>query len=236
MTKIFLTTLLIFCFLISNGQSLEGVLTYKVEFDIKTQKIGNFEITKEQVVQKMKSDGEYFDEIIVTIKNGNYEKTDNSDLQKRIVYKVDENKIYTFQKDFEYVIITDASKTHHLNLDLPEPSIEKIDSIKLINGHECKLLKLDWGKMGSELYFYDKEFLPIDPSLFNNHKYEYFNEVLKLTNAYPAEIVKSLSDFITVRMTLINVSEKIIDDAHFNLPDMKEAEKDYADMMRKMTG
>jgi hypothetical protein len=236
MTRTLFTTLLIFCFTISYGQSFEGTLTYKVEFDIKTQKIGNFEITEEQVIQKMKSDGEYFDQVIVTIKEGNYEKTDNSNLQKRIVYKADVNKVYTFQKDLEYVVITDASKTNLMKLDLPEPSFEKIDTTKVIYGHKCSMLKLDWDKIGTELYYYDKEHLKIDPNLFKNHNYEYLNEVIKLTNSYPMEIVKTLSDFITIRMTLVNVSEKEIDNYHFNLPEMTEAEKDYAEMMRKMTG
>lgn len=236
MTKTLLTILLIFCFSISNGQSFEGTLTYKVEFDIKTQKIGNFEITKEQVIKKMKSDGEYFDELIVTIKGGNYEKTDNSNVQKRIVYKADVNKVYTFQKDFEYVVITDASKTNLMKLDLPEPSFEKIDTTKVVNGYESSLLKLTWDKTGTELYYYDTEFLKIAPSLFKNHNYEYLNEILKFTNSYPTEIVKTLRDFITVRMTLVNVTEIDIDDSLFNLPEMTEAEKDYAEMMRKLTG
>jgi hypothetical protein len=236
MTRILFTALLIFCLSISYGQSFEGTLTYKVEFDIKAQKIGNFEITEEQVIQKLKSDGEYFDQVIVTIKDGNYEKTDNSDVQKRIVYKADINKIYTFQKDFEYVVITDASKTNLMQLDLPEPSFELIDTTIEIYGHECSMLKLAWGKTGTELYYYDKEFLKIDPSLFENHNYEYLNEVLKLTNSYPLEIVKTLSGFITIRMTLVNASEKEIDDTQFELPEMTDADKDYAEMMKKMTG
>jgi hypothetical protein len=236
MTRILLTALMIFCFSISYGQSFEGALTYKVEFEIKTQKIGNFEITEEQVIQKMKSDGDYFDQVTIIIKDGNYEKTDNSDVQKRIVYKADVNKVYTFQKDFEYVVITDASKTNLMKLDLPEPSFEKIDTTKIIYGHNCSMLKLAWGKTGTELYYYDNEFLKIDPSLLKNHNYEYLNEVLKLTNSYPIEIVKTLSDFITVRMTLENVTEKEIDDSQFELPEMTDADKDYAEMMKKLTG
>ena len=236
MTRTLFTTLLIFCFSISHGQSFEGILTYKVEFDIKTQKIGNFEITEEQVIQKMKSDGEYFDQVTVIIKDGNYEKTDNSDVQKRIVYKADVNRVYTFQKDFEYVVITDASKTNLMKLDLPEPSFEKIDTTKVIYGLNCSVLKLAWDKTGTELYYYDKEFLKIDPSLFKNHNYEYLNEVLRLTNSYPMKIVKTLSNFITIQMTLENVTEKEIDDSQFELPEMTDAEKDYEEMMRKMTG
>jgi hypothetical protein len=236
MTRTFFTALLLFSFSICYGQSFEGTLTYKVEFDIKTQKVGNFEISKEQVIQKMKSDGEYFDEVVLTIKEGSYEKRDNSDAQKRIVYKPDVNKIYTIQKNFEYVVITDASKTNLMKLDLPKPTFKNIDSTKLVNGHECSLLKLTWDKTGNELYFYNSAFLKINSSLFQNHNYEYLNEVLNVTNSYPMEIVKTVSDFITIRMTLVNVSEKEIEDSQFNLPEMTTAEKDYEEMMLKMTG
>ena len=41
-------------FSVSFGQSFEGKLTYKVEFEVKTKKIGKLEITKEQVIEKMK--------------------------------------------------------------------------------------------------------------------------------------------------------------------------------------
>ena len=76
----------------------------------------------------------------------------------------------------------------------------------------------------------------IDPKLFQNHNYEYLNEVLKVTNSYPMEIVKTMSDFITIRMTLVHVAQGNIDDAHFKLPVMKKAEKDYAEMMMRMMG
>ena len=119
---------------------------------------------------------------------------------------------------------------------MPEPTFEKIDSTKIVNGHECSLLQLNYDKTGTELYFYNSEFIKIDPSLFQNHNYEYLNEVLKVTNSYPMEIVKTMNDFITIRITLKNISQENIDHSHFNLPEMTEAENDYAEMMIKMTG
>lgn len=218
------------------GQSFEGKLIYKVEFDIKTQKIGSFEITKEQVIEKMKKEGEYFDSITVTFKNGNYLKEDNSNLEKRIIYKSTLNKIYTFQKDFEYVLITDANKFNALNLKFKEPKIEKIDSLKIINGNNCKLLKLSWDKLGDEYYFYNPEIAKLDTKLFNKHNYEYLNTILGITNSYPLEIIKKISNFISVKMTLIDIKEDKIEDSLFELPKFKKAEKDYYEMMLKMTG
>ena len=218
------------------GQSFEGKLTFKVEFDIKTQKIGGLQITKEQVIEKMKKDGEYFDAISITLKEGNYIKEDNSSSERRIIYKSDLNKIYTFQKDFEYVIITDANKYNSKNLELKEPEFEKIDSVKIINGNTCKLIRLSWGKLGEEYYFYNVEAARLDPGLFTKHNYEYFNRIVEMTNSYPLEIIKTLNNFISVKMTLVGIKEEKIDESLFEIPALEKAEKDYYEMMLQMTG
>ncbi len=224
-------------FSVSFGQSFEGKLTYKVEFEVKTKKIGKLEITKEQVIEKMKKDGDYFDSLTVTIKNGNYLKEDNSSTKKRIIYKSDVNKIYTFQKDFDHhVVITDAKKHYGMNLNLKEPKIEQIDSLKVINGNNCKLVKVKWDIIGEEYYFYNAEIAKLDLEQLKKHNYEYFNTIIGLTKAYPLEIVKKVGDFMTIRMTLINISEVKIEDSAFALPKFEKAEKEYAEMMLKITG
>lgn len=236
MKKILLGICTILIYSISFGQSFEGKLIYKVEFDIKTKKIGNFEIKKEQVIEKMKKDGNYFDSITVTIKNGNYVKEDNSNAKKRIIYKTDLNKIYTFQKDFDHVVITDAIKHYSMNLNLKEPKIEQIDSLKVINGNKCKLIKLNWDKLGEEYYFYNSEIVKLDSEKFKNHNYEYFNAIINISKSYPLEIVKKVSDLISIKMTLLTMEEIKIDDTLFELPKFEKAEKEYAEMILKITG
>ncbi len=54
MKKILLGICMILICLMSFAQSFEGRLVYKVEFDIQTEKFGNIEIKKEQVIEKMK--------------------------------------------------------------------------------------------------------------------------------------------------------------------------------------
>ena len=202
------------------GQSFEGKLTYKVEFDFKTQKIGDFEITKEQVIEKMKTDGEYFDTIIVTLKEGNYIKEDNSSLENRYIYKSDDNKIYFFQKDSEYEFIIDANKYNATNIQL-EPQVEMIDSLKLVNGINCKMIKLSWDQLGEEYYFYNSEIAKVDAILFKNHNYEYFNTVVEKTNSYPLEIIKKVGDFSSIKMTLVSISEENISDELFDIEKIK---------------
>jgi len=236
MKKILFGALSILIFSLSFGQSFEGKLTYKVEFDIKTKKIGNIEITKEQIIKKMKDDGSYFDTVTIIFKDGNYIKQDNSDSETKLIYISDANKIYTFQKDFEYVSITDANKYNTLNLNIKEPKVEKIDSLKVINGNTCKLLELSWDKLGKEYYFYNSEIINIDSKLFENHKYEYLNTIIFETNSYPLEIIKNLNGFGSTKMTLTAISQEKIDGSIFELPKFKKAEKDYTELMLKLTG
>ncbi|WP_052910246.1 hypothetical protein [Riemerella anatipestifer] len=236
MKKILLGICMILIYLMPFAQSFEGRLVYKVEFDIQTEKFGNIEIKKEQVIEKMKKDDDYFDSLTVTIKNGNYIKEDNSNNRKRIVYKADLNKIYTFQKDFDHVVITDAKNYHGMNLNLKEPKIEQLDSLKVINGNNCNLIKLTWGKLGEEYYFYNSEIAKLDSGNFKNHNYEYFNAIVDISKSYPLEIVKKVSDFISIRMTLLAIEEVKIDDSLFELPKFEKAEKEYAEMMLKITG
>jgi hypothetical protein len=236
MKSLLIAIFTIFAWTFTFAQSFEGKLTYKVEFDMKVKKIGKIEITKEQVLDKMKKEGEYFDTLVITLKNGNYKKEDNSNSRKKIVYKSDVNKIYTFQKDFDHVVITDAKKKYALNLKLPEPTFEKTDSLKVVNGYNCKLVKLSWDKLGEEYYFYNSEVVKLDAQLFKNHNNEYFNNIIEISNSYPIEIIKTVMNFITIKMTLIKISEEKILDDEFKLPKFEKAEKDYAEMMLKITG
>ncbi|WP_299899750.1 hypothetical protein [uncultured Aquimarina sp.] len=219
---------------LSFGQSFEGELTYKVEFDIKSQKIGSYEITKEQVIEKMKNDGEFYDTIKILIKNGNYIKKLNTRSEQKAIYKSDLNKIYSFQKDFDHVTITNANKFNSMNIDFKERKIQKIDSTKIINGISCKLIKLSWGKLAEEYYFYNTKTVKLNPQLFKKHNFEYLNEIIELSNSYPLEIIKTLNNSIKIKMTLIDISKELIDDKLFKLPEFEKAEKDYAEMMLEM--
>lgn len=236
MKHLLAASLIVLSHLAAFGQSFEGTLTYKVEFEIKPQKMGGFEITEEQIIEKMKREGEYFDTVTVSIKGGNYTKQDNSGNEKKLVYHSDQNKVFTLQKDFEYVVVTDAARYSNLNVEISEPDIMKLDSVKNIRGVDCRILKLSWDNMGDEYYFYNSETAGIDPKLFSDHNLEYLNQVLEITQAYPLEIVKTVTNFITVTMTMVSISEEAVDESIFDIPELIPAEKDYAEMMQQMTG
>lgn len=102
--------LFLFSFGISFAQNFEGILTYDVEFELNEGVAEKFEISKEELLEKMKSRNEYFDEINWYVRDGEYVKEDNSKLKKKVVYKKEENKLYFFEGESEYVMIVDAGK------------------------------------------------------------------------------------------------------------------------------
>ena len=217
------------------AQSFEGKLIYKVEIDL-LKEFSSTGVSKEDVIKQMKSAGQYFDSLTFYIKDGNYIKQDNSELAKRQIYKSEENKIYIFQKDDEYLAIIDANKHFILNLGIPEPEFEISDSDQRILNKECKSLKIKYGTMGTEEYLYNESLLAIDPSLFKKHNYEYLNMIMERTHSYPLGIVKSINKFILVKMTLLEYSDEEIDDALFVLPAVEEVNNEEAQKIKNATG
>jgi hypothetical protein len=214
------------------SQSFEGVLTYSVEFDIK----GSLAQLKEQILAKMKRDGEYFDTLSVFIKGGNYLKQDNREEAISIIYRKDLAEIYNFQEDFEYVTIVDASRQHLMGKDFGDPELTEEDTRKEILGFECSLLKLSWPKLGEELYYYNSDVASLDPDLFKSHNFEYLNVILEHTNSYPLEIIKSINEMISIKMILVSIEPKSIDSNKFQIPELENAEDDYANIIKRTTG
>jgi hypothetical protein len=218
----------------SFGQSFEGKLTYKAEFSFNMD--SSFGLSEKDMIEHMKKSGEYYDTIVVNIKNGNYEKLVNSINSKRIVYKSDINKIYTFDKGFEYVLIVNAKNYKSSKMEFERPEIIKNDSVVKIMGKDCQSITLDWNGIGKETYYYNDSFLKIDSELFKSHNYEYLNEILNITNSYPTQINKSLNKLIGIRMILVDVSKEEISDSAFEIPKLKPAEKEYAEIIMETTG
>ncbi|MEP0262727.1 hypothetical protein [Dokdonia sp.] len=213
------------------GQSFEGKLTYKIEFEINMEGI-----SENDMINHMKKSGEYFDTLVINIKKGNYEKLVNSANSKRIVYRPDSNKIYNFDSGFEYVLITNAKKYGATIIDFEKPKIIQNDSIVSILGKKCNSITFSWGNLGEETYFYNDSFLKINPELFQEHNFEYLNEVLNLTKSYPTQIIKSLNDFIKIKMILVDYSEEKIDDSSFEIPELQLADKEYSELIKQTTG
>ena len=232
MKKLLFISLIFFISHLSIGQSFEGVLTYSVDFELS----GKFATMKDKIFEKMEKDGEFYDTIKIYIKGDKYLKRDNKIKPTSIIYSSEKNEIYSIQKDFEYVTIIDAEKFNPLDLDFKSPNISKIDSIKYISEIPCDILKLSWPNLGEEWYFYNDQIAKIDAKLFKNHNYEYLNLILEKTGSYPLEIVKSINQLISIRMSLTSIEEKKLSEEVFLIPELEDAEKDYAEIIRRTTG
>lgn len=217
------------------GQSFEGTLMYKVTYDIKVD--SSFGISKNQLIETLKKTDDYFDTLVVHIKNGSYEKLTNSKNKKRIVYKPSERKLYTLEDGFEFALILDTKKYIAFDIEFEKPIITQNDSITTIAGKDCKSISLNWEGFGEEVYFYNDSFLKIDPELFKGHQYEYFYEILQYTKSYPVQINKSLNQLMEIQMTLIDYKTQDINDSSFDIPELEPVkDKEYADIIKQTTG
>lgn len=232
MKKSFLILLFLVLAQYGRTQSFEGVITYSVEYELKE----GFLEMKDQIFEKLKKDGDYYDTVKIFIKENWYKKVDNSDNSKSVIYSPEQNTVYIQQEGFEYVTLIDAGQVTTLNLNLPEPSLQNIDSIKHISGIPCEIMKLDWGEVGEEWYFYNKETAIIDPSLFAKHNYDYLNIILSTTGSYPLEIVKGLDGLMLIRMSMVSLEEQELLQELFKIPELKKANKKMSGVMDQVTG
>jgi len=214
------------------GQSFEGQITYKVIIKVNSE--SSFGISEKKMIEHLKNSGEYFDTLVINIKNGNYEKLINKKKPIRSVYKSGINKIYTFQTGSELVFIKDAKKYSPENLPIGKPKIIHNDSTVSIMGKECKSITLDNGMYGKETYFYNDSILKIDSELFKDHNTGYLNEILTLTKSYPIQITNLSVNSFEVKMILVDYSEKEISDSAFEIPKLKPAKNENSEM--KMYG
>ena len=217
---------------VSFGQSFEGKLTYKVEFKINMEGV-----SESDMIAHMKKSGDYFDTVVVNIKGGNYEKLINSANSKRVVYKSEVNKVYNFDDSIEFVIIGNAKNYNASSIIKTEkPEIIQNDSLVSIMNKDCKSITLDWGNFGKEIYYYNENFIKIDPELFKSHNLEYLNSILDISKSYPTQIIKSVNKFIEIKMTLIAYSEEEISDTAFEIPELEPAEKEFTAIIKETTG
>jgi len=223
---------------VSTGQSFEGKLTYKVDFEINEERLGEMGVTKEMIVDKMKKEGEYYDKIIYRFKEGNYVKEDNSSNKKRFVYKSLENKIYLFEDESEYVTIMKGENPSLINQKSESSSIRvhQIDSIKIIKNDTCKLVKLTWGNLSEEYHWYNPSKIIIDYNLFQRHNYEYLNKILEITKAFPFEITKSVGKFMTITMTVDEIEELDVEENIFAIPELKKSKRKGDKYFERVTG
>lgn len=219
-------------FLLATGhellsQSFEGVITYKVEFSFE----GKLKPMQDQLISKMKSDGEYYDTMRLHIKGGKYLKQFNNEAQEKIIYNPSTNKIYYFAQGRKLVPVRNAQDITVAWLKIGEPQIFQIDTSRTIGGMRCLGIKVEYDGAGAEIYFYNNNVARIMPSQFELHKWESLNIILEYTKAYPLQIVKGMSGVGGGTMTMVSIESKELSEDLFSIPKLKRWKR--ADQMSK---
>lgn len=222
-----------FLYLEPKAQSFEGTLTYRVEYEF-TNKIDNS--IKAKIFSKLKQQGTYYDTIFVTIKGGDYIKSDNAQNGKTVIYKSDLKKLFFFEKHSDTVLVASGQIYNPLNISLPLPSVQKNDSLINIGDFKCKSIQLIWEDMGEEVYYYSPNTSEVNPSLFEEHNYEYLNIILRETKAYPIKVTKALSGLMTLHMTLVSINKEPVSIEKFKIPELKNASRKASETLELTTG
>lgn len=213
-----LTTIMLFTTLLSFGQTYEGTLTYIVDLEV-SEKLINMGMTKQILLDKMKSEGSWSDTIRTSYKQGNYYTLLNNNPKSWSIYKADSNKIYSMQdgEASDLCTVTDASIDLEFTMTGKMPIVEKLDTTVMVDGVSCSIVRVKW-KSGIYDYYYNQNKLTIDPSLFSKHTYDGWAEFLKISKALPLKIVKTTNGMMTITMTLISSKAEVIDEKLFSIP------------------
>ena len=214
--KSFITLLLFLTALPSFSQSFQGTVTYVTDFTV-SQELANMGMTKDMLREQMIKEGSWSDTIWTSYKEGNYYTMLNNNPNTWSVYRADSNKIYSFMEGEDICSVTDASVDVEFTLTGKMPLIQKLDTTVMIDGAACNIVRVKWNA-GVYDYYYNPLRLNIDASLFSKHVYDGFGEFLKLSDALPVKIVKSLSTSMTMTFTLVSSSATAISNDLFKLP------------------
>jgi hypothetical protein len=222
MNKPILVVIFLLFYGVLRAQSFEGTLNYNVEykFDIapEMEKMG---LTKEVLIEKMKSEGKWSDSLRITYKKDKYIMYTNFSPQAWSIYLGETNKIYSFQQDDSEGIctITDASIDLEQQMTGNKPVIGKTGTVTPVNGWMCEDVKVTW-KSGTYDYYYHPSSFEMDPTLYANHIYDGWAGYLNISHALPVRIVKSIKGVGTVTLTLSSYKEEKVDSMIFEIPEL----------------
>ncbi|MES2678629.1 MAG: hypothetical protein V4635_02035 [Bacteroidota bacterium] len=192
--------------LTSFGQFFEGKIVYKNYIKSKTPKM-----TDVQWTQMLGSKQEYF------IGHGNYKSVSNGSMAQYQLYVNKENRVYTKLVNSETVYWADAS----VNADAVIKAVI-IKNARFILGYSCDELTLTC-KSGVQKYYFAPG-LPVDISLFENHKYGNWYEFLKNSKSLTLKTIIDTPQF-TMEATATEVTPMKLGDKFFSLPANTKTEK-----------
>ena len=215
-----LTMTFLYSTLLSFGQSFEGTLTYVADIEV-AEKLAKMGMTKQVLLDKMKSEGSWSDTVRISYKRGNYYMLLNNNPKSWSIYKAETNKIYAMQDGdaSDICTVTDASIDLEYTLTGKMPTVENLDTSVIVNGFSCGVVRVNWNS-GTYDYYYNKSEFVVDASFFSKHIYDGLANFLKISNSLPVKIVKTANGIMTMTMTLVSSKNDVVDDKIFEIPQL----------------
>ncbi len=214
--KRFLIGIFLFTSTLLSAQSFEGTLTYKMDFEV-SEKIAKMGMNKEMLLKKMKEEGSWSDTLKMYYKGGNYYGLISNNPKSWSFYNAATNKIYAMVENSDICTVTDASMDTEQEMTGALPIITKLDTTVVVNGINCSIVRIKW-KSGTTDNYYNSSKLIADPALYANHKFEGWEDYLKISHALPLKIVRGLAGMMVVTITLVSEKAEPISDKLFVVP------------------
>jgi hypothetical protein len=203
------------------AKSFQGRIVYVQDIELSGafKKMG---ITKEEMLEELKKDGEWPDTLYTFYRLGNYASIGNNKKQTQRIYDSDVNTIYSFSVGGSGI----CSVQEAVDLDLSgapdKPTITELDSTATILGLPCKIIRMKW-KLSQFDYYYNSTQAKVDPLLFAKHSSEGLAEFVRMTNCLPLQIVKSTMGMVMIQ-TAIDIKQGQVDTDMFGIPELIEDE------------
>jgi len=198
------------------AQNFEGTLAYKVSQEVLPSLL-KYGITKEQLVQKMKEDGSFFDTNYIAYHNGFFRNIKNDSKRTTNIYRSDSNKIYTFQDSSDLCRVLDASYDLEASMTHKDPEITILDTTVVIYNKNCKVVHVKWNT-GYFDYYYSEGFLPMDPEEYKTDTYNVWYKYLKIAKCLPIQITSVVNNTLVITYTLVSFKSEQISPTAFNIP------------------
>jgi hypothetical protein len=97
------------------------------------------------------------------------------------------------------------------------PIISLPDTIALVNGISCSVLRIKW-KSGTYEYYYNKTLYPMLAAYYEKHICEGWYSFLSISNALPIMLVKKTKNGMNAILTLVSAEAESINDNVFTAP------------------
>ena len=205
---------LINTYVLKAQNSFEGKLVYSIDYKYLNKELD--EINKEQGKNSLTTDtiSYYYSP------NGDYASIVKKSDTIYTIYKAKDLTLYGLTTGVEYVSGLDV------RIDLEEklgnkPQVDLLKDTVKIGDIECQVVRVKW-KTGEYKYYFNKNLLKINPSLYKGYEYDQWYNFLLISGALPVKIEKTTYGIITVTFNLEYYENYKVDKGVFKLPKLEE--------------